>query len=48
MEMAVGQYTQQGPIGAIAKLCPFFKGKKKFIKKLSISQILHTPKFFEV
>ncbi|KAL4223921.1 hypothetical protein ACF0H5_017383 [Mactra antiquata] len=26
MEMAVGQYTQRGPIGAIAKLCPFFKG----------------------
>ena len=27
MELAVGQYTRQGPIGAIAKLCPFFKGK---------------------
>lgn len=26
MEMAVGQYTHQGPIGALAKLCPFFKG----------------------
>lgn len=26
MELAVGQYTRQGPIGAIAKLCPFFKG----------------------
>ncbi|RUS79168.1 hypothetical protein EGW08_013076 [Elysia chlorotica] len=26
MEMAVGQYTRQGPIGALAKLCPFFKG----------------------
>ncbi|CAG5123512.1 unnamed protein product, partial [Candidula unifasciata] len=25
MEMAVGQYTRQGPIGAIGKLCPFFK-----------------------
>lgn len=26
MEMAVGQYTHRGPIGAIEKLCPFFKG----------------------
>ncbi|XP_052802432.1 sodium- and chloride-dependent GABA transporter ine-like [Mya arenaria] len=26
MEMAVGQLTQQGPIGAINRLCPFFKG----------------------
>nr|WLN44332.1 INE1 [Sinonovacula rivularis] len=26
MEMAVGQYTQQGPIGALSKLCPLFKG----------------------
>lgn len=27
MELAVGQYTQNGPVGAIAKLCPLFKGK---------------------
>ncbi|XP_012940334.1 sodium- and chloride-dependent GABA transporter ine, partial [Aplysia californica] len=26
MEMAIGQYTRQGPIGAIGKMCPFFKG----------------------
>ncbi|ESO97261.1 hypothetical protein LOTGIDRAFT_115105 [Lottia gigantea] len=26
MEMAVGQYTRQGPVGALNKLCPFFKG----------------------
>ncbi|XP_059171992.1 sodium- and chloride-dependent GABA transporter ine-like [Physella acuta] len=26
MEMAVGQYTRRGPIGALAKLCPFFQG----------------------
>ncbi|KAK7087247.1 hypothetical protein V1264_021322 [Littorina saxatilis] len=26
MEMAVGQFTRRGPIGAIGKLCPFFKG----------------------
>ncbi|KAI8782629.1 sodium- and chloride-dependent GABA transporter ine [Biomphalaria glabrata] len=26
MEMAVGQYTRQGPVGALSKLCPFFKG----------------------
>lgn len=27
MELAVGQYTQNGPVGALAKLCPLFKGK---------------------
>ncbi|XP_067684920.1 sodium- and chloride-dependent GABA transporter ine-like [Haliotis asinina] len=26
MEMAVGQYTRRGPIGALDKMCPFFKG----------------------
>ncbi|KAJ8312878.1 hypothetical protein KUTeg_010251 [Tegillarca granosa] len=26
MELAVGQYTRQGPIGALAKICPLFKG----------------------
>ncbi|XP_013413993.1 sodium- and chloride-dependent GABA transporter ine [Lingula anatina] len=26
MEMAVGQYTRLGPIGALEKLCPLFKG----------------------
>ncbi|GAB1602619.1 sodiumchlorideine-likedependent and chloride-dependent GABA transporter ine-like [Argonauta hians] len=26
MELAVGQYTRQGPIGALGKMCPFFKG----------------------
>ncbi|XP_076452847.1 sodium- and chloride-dependent GABA transporter ine-like isoform X2 [Babylonia areolata] len=26
MEMAVGQFTRRGPIGALGKLCPFFKG----------------------
>uniref|UniRef100_A0A8W8JWE6 Transporter n=1 Tax=Magallana gigas TaxID=29159 RepID=A0A8W8JWE6_MAGGI len=26
MELAVGQYTQNGPVGALAKLCPLFKG----------------------
>ncbi|KAK7483431.1 hypothetical protein BaRGS_00025371 [Batillaria attramentaria] len=26
MEMAIGQYTHRGPLGAIGKLCPFFKG----------------------
>ena len=25
MEFAIGQYTRQGPIGALDKLCPFFK-----------------------
>ena len=27
MELAVGQKTQKGPIGALHKLCPFFMGK---------------------
>ena len=26
MELAVGQYTRQGPIGAMHKISPFFKG----------------------
>lgn len=26
MELAVGQYTGRGPIGAIGQLCPLFKG----------------------
>ncbi|KAL5017504.1 hypothetical protein ScPMuIL_007093 [Solemya velum] len=26
MEMATGQYTQQGPVGALAKMSPLFKG----------------------
>ncbi|KAK3084341.1 hypothetical protein FSP39_011857 [Pinctada imbricata] len=26
MELAVGQYTRQGPVGALAKICPLFKG----------------------
>ncbi|KAG8227099.1 hypothetical protein J437_LFUL007436 [Ladona fulva] len=26
MELAVGQYTRRGPIGAIGKMCPLFKG----------------------
>ncbi|XP_066964111.1 uncharacterized protein [Macrobrachium rosenbergii] len=26
MELAVGQYTRRGPIGALEKLCPIFKG----------------------
>ncbi|XP_061197519.1 sodium- and chloride-dependent GABA transporter ine-like [Saccostrea echinata] len=26
MELAVGQYTQNGPVGALAKICPLFKG----------------------
>lgn len=29
MEFAVGQFTQNGPIGALAKICPILKG---FIK----------------
>lgn len=28
MELAVGQYTGRGPIGAIGQLCPLFKGLK--------------------
>lgn len=27
MELAVGQYTRRGPIGAIEKMCPILKGK---------------------
>lgn len=31
MELAVGQYTGRGPIGAIGQLCPLFKGLKNQI-----------------
>lgn len=27
MELAVGQYTGRGPIGAFGQICPLFKGK---------------------
>ena len=27
MELAVGQYTRRGPIGALGKLCPILKGE---------------------
>ena len=27
MELAVGQYTGRGPIGALGQLCPLFKGR---------------------
>ena len=27
MELAVGQYTRRGPIGALGKICPLLKGK---------------------
>ena len=27
MELAVGQFTQRGPVGAMARLCPLFKGQ---------------------
>lgn len=26
MEFSVGQFTRRGPIGAMSKICPFFKG----------------------
>jgi hypothetical protein len=26
MEFSVGQFTQKGPIGAMAKICPLLKG----------------------
>jgi len=26
MELAVGQFTRRGPIGALAQICPLFKG----------------------
>lgn len=28
MELAVGQYTAHGPIGALSQICPLFKGKR--------------------
>ena len=34
MEFAVGQFTRRGPIGALNKLCPIFKGTLKMLKLL--------------
>ena len=31
MELAVGQWTQRGPIGALQQLCPFFIGEYAYI-----------------
>ena len=30
MELAVGQYTGRGPIGALGQLCPILKGEQRF------------------
>ncbi len=30
LEFGVGQFTQRGPLGAIGRLCPFFKGRFYF------------------
>jgi SNF family Na+-dependent transporter len=50
MEMAVGQCTQQGPTGAIRKLCPFFQGSLsnnirmlKFLCPISFVLLLLLP-----
>lgn len=32
MELAIGQYTGRGPIGALGQICPLFKGEMKFLK----------------
>ena len=29
MELAVGQYTRRGPIGALGQLCPILKGEQR-------------------
>lgn len=31
MELAVGQFTGRGPIGALGHLCPLLKGKIKIV-----------------
>ena len=35
MELAVGQYTRRGPIGALGKLCPILKGSIAYIMLIS-------------
>ena len=30
MELAMGQFTRRGPVGALQKLCPFFQGNSHF------------------
>jgi solute carrier family 6 GABA transporter-like protein 6/8/11/12/13 len=39
MELAVGQYTRQGPIGAMHKISPFFKGLCKVTEEKNLLQI---------
>lgn len=34
MELAVGQFTGRGPIGALAQICPLFKGNNYTQKKI--------------
>lgn len=29
MELALGQFTRRGPIGALGQICPLLKGKKQ-------------------
>ena len=33
MELTMGQYTRQGPIGALGKICPLLQGKPNFKSK---------------
>ncbi|CAF5179208.1 unnamed protein product [Rotaria magnacalcarata] len=28
MELAIGQYTRKGPVGALTRICPILKGKR--------------------
>lgn len=39
MELAVGQFTGRGPIGALGHLCPLFKGNN--MKSLFHLQHIH-------
>lgn len=34
LELAVGQYTGRGPIGALGQICPLFKGKSFILYKI--------------
>ena len=46
MELTMGQYTRQGPIGALGKMCPLFQGKTNFIflfNDIKLSHLFFKP-----
>ena len=45
MELAVGQYTRRGPIGALGKICPLLKGNQQPVSELCKRGVLKLLRF---